>query len=93
MVCNRYDIGTFVMKWMEVIEPTQLDATKPYLIDAWSTEELQKFRKEIIWKIILSKENLYVQKAIDGAISTTIHRPSAALQSPYVQVSTGDLKS
>ncbi|MED6161938.1 hypothetical protein PIB30_065578 [Stylosanthes scabra] len=56
-------------------------------------EELQKFRKEIIWQIILSKENLYIQKAIDGAISTTIHRPSAVLQSPYVQVSTEDLKS
>ncbi|MED6174314.1 hypothetical protein PIB30_067941 [Stylosanthes scabra] len=90
---NEFDYGTFVMKWMEVIDPTWIDPTKPYLIDAWSTEDLQKFRKEMIWQIILSKENLYVQKAIDGAKFTTIHRPSAALQSPYVQVSTRDLKS
>ncbi|MED6201584.1 hypothetical protein PIB30_096496 [Stylosanthes scabra] len=60
-----YDYGTFVMKWMEVIEPTEIDATKPYPINAWSTEELHKFRKEIIWQIILSKESLYVQNAID----------------------------
>ncbi|MED6154850.1 hypothetical protein PIB30_000354 [Stylosanthes scabra] len=58
-----------------------------------SAEDFQKFRKEMIWKIILSKDNLYIQKEIDGAIAKTIHRPSAALQSPYVQVSTGDLKS
>ncbi|MED6136006.1 hypothetical protein PIB30_051925 [Stylosanthes scabra] len=76
---NLFDCGTFVMKWIEVIEPAQTDPTKPYPIDAWSMEDLQKFRKEMIWQIILSKENLYVLKAIDGPISTTIHRPSAAL--------------
>ncbi|MED6115755.1 hypothetical protein PIB30_093747 [Stylosanthes scabra] len=80
---NEFDCGTFVMKWMEVIDPTQIDPIKPYPIEAWSTVDLQGFRKEIIWKIVLSEENLYVQKAIDGAISTTIHRPSTALQSPY----------
>ncbi|MED6152529.1 hypothetical protein PIB30_092949 [Stylosanthes scabra] len=55
-------------------------------------EDLQRFRNEIIWQIILSKDNLHVQKAIQGAIDTTIHRPSVALQSPYVQVNTEELK-
>ncbi|MED6141097.1 hypothetical protein PIB30_099990, partial [Stylosanthes scabra] len=55
-------------------------------------EDLQGFRNEIIWQIILSKQNLHIQKAIQGAIETTIHRPSAALRSPYIQVNTEDLK-
>ncbi|MED6163079.1 hypothetical protein PIB30_076493 [Stylosanthes scabra] len=64
---NAYDCGTFLMKWMEVLDPTKLDAHSKYPIDE-STEDLQRFRNEIIWQIILSKDNLHVQKAIRGAI-------------------------
>ncbi|MED6138153.1 hypothetical protein PIB30_071601 [Stylosanthes scabra] len=42
-------------------------------------EQLQDFRNEIISEILLSKSNKLVQNAIQGAIWTTIHRPSAAL--------------
>ncbi|MED6209143.1 hypothetical protein PIB30_051958 [Stylosanthes scabra] len=59
-----YDCGTFVMKWMEVLDPTKLDAHSKYPIKYWSTEDLQGFRNEIIWQIILSKQNLDIQKAI-----------------------------
>ncbi|MED6199929.1 hypothetical protein PIB30_080443 [Stylosanthes scabra] len=80
------------MKWMELLDPTKLDARIKYPIDDWSTEDHERFRNEIIWQIILSKDNLHVQKAIQGAIDTTIHKPSTALQSPYVQVNTEELK-
>ncbi|MED6162583.1 hypothetical protein PIB30_071878 [Stylosanthes scabra] len=89
---NAYDCGTFVMKWMEVLDPTKLNAHSKYPIEDWSTEDLQGFRNEIIWQIILSSQNLHIQKAIQGAIETTIHKPSAALRSPYVQVNTDELK-
>ncbi|MED6151102.1 hypothetical protein PIB30_079077 [Stylosanthes scabra] len=89
---NAYDCGTFVMKWMEVLDPTKLDAHSRYPIEDWSTEDLQRFRNDIIWKIILSPQNLHIQKAIQGAIETTIHKPSAALRSPHVQVNTDELK-
>ncbi|MED6199255.1 hypothetical protein PIB30_074197 [Stylosanthes scabra] len=90
---NAYDCGTFVMKWMEVLDPTKLDAHSRYPIEDWSTEDLQGFRNDIIWQIILSSQNLHIQKAIQGAIETTIHKPSAALRSPYVQVNTDELKN
>ncbi|MED6176743.1 hypothetical protein PIB30_091150, partial [Stylosanthes scabra] len=90
---NDYDCGTFVMKWMDVLDPTKLDESNPYPIDVWTTEELQGFRGEMILRMILSKENLYIDKAIEGANSIRIQKPSAALQSPFLQVSTGDLKS
>ncbi|MED6140683.1 hypothetical protein PIB30_095721 [Stylosanthes scabra] len=89
---NAYDCGTFVMKWMEVLDPTKLDAHSRYPIKDWSTEDLQRFRNNIIWQIILSSQNLHIQKAIQRAIETTIHKPLAALRSPYVQVNTDELK-
>ncbi|MED6121965.1 hypothetical protein PIB30_035203 [Stylosanthes scabra] len=55
-------------------------------------EKLQEFRNEIISGIILSKSNKLIKGAIHGAMETTIHKPSAALQSPYVQVTMEELK-
>ncbi|MED6124998.1 hypothetical protein PIB30_064314 [Stylosanthes scabra] len=34
---NAYGCETFVMKWMEVLDPTKLDAHSKYPIDDWST--------------------------------------------------------
>ncbi|MED6107137.1 hypothetical protein PIB30_011152 [Stylosanthes scabra] len=42
-------------------------------------------------EILVGKSNMLSQKAIEGALGTTIHRPSAALQSPYVQVTMEEL--
>ncbi|MED6196527.1 hypothetical protein PIB30_048311 [Stylosanthes scabra] len=55
-------------------------------------EKLEEFRNEIISAIILSKSNKLIEGAIQGVMGTTIHKPSAALQSPYVQVTTEELK-
>ncbi|MED6140354.1 hypothetical protein PIB30_092358 [Stylosanthes scabra] len=54
-------------------------------------EQLQEFMNEIISEILLSKSNKLIGKAIPGVIDATIHKPSAALQSPYVQVTTEEL--
>ncbi|MED6185781.1 hypothetical protein PIB30_060392 [Stylosanthes scabra] len=89
---NPFDCETFVMKWMEVLDPTKLAANKKYDIEDWTTEKLEEFRNEIISAIILSKSNKLIKGAIQGAMETTIHKPSAALQSPYVQVTTEELK-
>ncbi|MED6129331.1 hypothetical protein PIB30_106900, partial [Stylosanthes scabra] len=55
-------------------------------------DKLEEFRNEIISAIILNKSNKLIEGAIQGAMETTIHKPSAALQSPYVQVTTEELK-
>ncbi|MED6196271.1 hypothetical protein PIB30_045920 [Stylosanthes scabra] len=89
---NPFDCGTFVMKWMEVLDPTKLDANKKYDIEDWTTEKLQEFRNEIVSEIILSKSNKLIEGAIQGAMEMTIHKPSTALQSPYVQVTTEELE-
>ncbi|MED6172040.1 hypothetical protein PIB30_046487 [Stylosanthes scabra] len=89
---NSFDCGTFVMKWMEMLDPTKLDGNEKYDIEDWTTEKLQEFRNQIISEIILSKSNKLIKEAIQGAMRITIHKPSAALQSPYTQVTTEELK-
>ncbi|MED6195930.1 hypothetical protein PIB30_042480 [Stylosanthes scabra] len=90
---NDFDCGIYVMKYMELIDPKKLDEKKPYPIVNWTTKELQEFREEYIARILLSEKNLLRDEAIKAAKETVIHKPSAALQSPYVQFSTGDLKT
>ncbi|MED6194928.1 hypothetical protein PIB30_033149 [Stylosanthes scabra] len=87
----RYDCGTFVMKWMELLDPTKLNRCKKYDIEDWTSEQLQDFRNEMISEILLGKSNKLSQKALEGALGITIHRPSVALQSPYVQLNTEEL--
>ncbi|MED6202542.1 hypothetical protein PIB30_106649 [Stylosanthes scabra] len=75
-----------------VLDPTKLAANKKYEIEDWTTDKLEEFRNEIISAIILSKSNKLIEGAIQGAMERTIHKPSAALQSPYVQGTTEELK-
>ncbi|MED6181013.1 hypothetical protein PIB30_015485 [Stylosanthes scabra] len=89
---NSFDCGTFVMKWMEVLDPTKLDGNEKYDIEDWTTEKLQEFRNQIISGIILNKSNKLIKEAIQGAMGITIHKPSAALQSPYTQLTMEELK-
>ncbi|MED6177840.1 hypothetical protein PIB30_101797 [Stylosanthes scabra] len=80
---NDFDCAVFVMKWMEMIDPTILAGCCTYNIEQWT--------EKIVAKIILSKENSLRAEAIKEAHNMRLTRPAAALQSPYVQVETPDL--
>ncbi|MED6112522.1 hypothetical protein PIB30_062481 [Stylosanthes scabra] len=92
---NETDCGVFVMKWMELIDPTGLtascEANKGYNIDKWGEPKLEEFRKEIVAKIILSKDNKKKMETIRILNDMRNIRPAAVPQSPYVQVSSADL--
>ncbi|MED6192087.1 hypothetical protein PIB30_006912 [Stylosanthes scabra] len=60
-------------------------------VNLTKSEIEEQIRNEIISEILQNKSNKLVQNAIQGEIGTTIHRSSAALQSPYVQVTTEEL--
>ncbi|MED6162210.1 hypothetical protein PIB30_068288 [Stylosanthes scabra] len=88
---NDFDCAIFVMKWMEMIDPTILAGCCTYNIEQWTEPMLLEFRKKIVVKIILSKENSLRAEAIKEAHNMRLTRPAAALRSPYVQVETPDL--
>ncbi|MED6122675.1 hypothetical protein PIB30_042006 [Stylosanthes scabra] len=88
---NDFDCAVFVMKWMELINPIILAGCCTYNIEQWTEPMLEEFRKKLVVKIIMSKENSLRADAIKGAQNTQVMRPSAALRSPYVQMSTPDL--
>ncbi|MED6197812.1 hypothetical protein PIB30_060239 [Stylosanthes scabra] len=88
---NDFDCAVFVMKWMEMIDPTILAGCCTYNIEQWTEPMLVEFRKKIIAKIILSKENSLRAEAIKEAHNMQLTRHAATLRSPYVQVATPDL--
>ncbi|MED6123620.1 hypothetical protein PIB30_050804 [Stylosanthes scabra] len=88
---NETDCGVFIMKWMELIDPTGLagscEANKGYNIDKWGEE----FRKQIVAKIMLSKDNEKRMETIRILNEMRNIKLAAVLRSPYVQVSSADL--
>ncbi|MED6189159.1 hypothetical protein PIB30_093105 [Stylosanthes scabra] len=86
---ERTELNKFV--WMEMIDPTILAGCCTYNIEQWTEPMLLEFRKKIVAKIILSKENSLRVEAIKEAHNMRLTRPAAALRSPYVQVETPDL--
>ncbi|MED6159095.1 hypothetical protein PIB30_039241 [Stylosanthes scabra] len=70
---NDFDCAVFVMKWMEMIDPTILAGCCTYNIEQW-TEVNRRFAK-----IILSKENSLRAEAIKEAHNMRLTRPAAAL--------------
>ncbi|MED6223181.1 hypothetical protein PIB30_071487 [Stylosanthes scabra] len=85
---NEFDCVVFVMKWMELINPTILagccNDNTAYNIERWTGPMLEEFRKKIVTKIILSKENSLRAEAIKTANDMRMTRPGDALRSPYV---------
>ncbi|MED6154165.1 hypothetical protein PIB30_109514, partial [Stylosanthes scabra] len=94
---NPYDCGVYVMKWMELLEAATLSGCYAYKVryslDEWGQDKLDGFRREIVSRLILSKENTLRVDAISQVNKMGRQtKPSAALQSPYVQVSTAELE-
>ncbi|MED6188405.1 hypothetical protein PIB30_085628 [Stylosanthes scabra] len=87
---NDFDCAVFVMKWMELIDPTILAGCCTYNIKQWTDVTYARGIQEVA-KIILSKENSLRAEAIKEAYNMRLTRPGAALRSPYVQVATPDL--
>ncbi|MED6212622.1 hypothetical protein PIB30_085272 [Stylosanthes scabra] len=106
---NPTDCGVYVMKWMELLDAAALSAAYTfklrYSIEEWSQDQLDQFRKEIVSKLIMSKDITLNVEAINQAMNMTPEaiteaktkmggqpKPSAALKSPYLQVSTTELE-
>ncbi|MED6127926.1 hypothetical protein PIB30_092709 [Stylosanthes scabra] len=94
---NEYDCGVYVMKWMELIDPTVLidcsKGNKEYNIETWPKPKLEEFRKKIVAKIMLSDANAWRVETIRKANGMRNTRPVPVLLSPYVQMSSADLDS
>ncbi|MED6124987.1 hypothetical protein PIB30_064109 [Stylosanthes scabra] len=99
---NPTDCGVYVMKWVELIDVAALSAAHTfklrYSIEEWSQEGDCS-------KLIMSKDNTLNVEAIKQAINMTLEaitearekmgrqpKPSAALKSPFVQVTTAELE-
>ncbi|MED6127560.1 hypothetical protein PIB30_089181 [Stylosanthes scabra] len=73
---NPTDCGLYVMKWMELLDVAALSAAytfkRRYNIEEWSQDQLDQFRKEIVSKLIMSKDNTLNVEAINQASNMTL---------------------
>ncbi|MED6137637.1 hypothetical protein PIB30_066781 [Stylosanthes scabra] len=94
---NPTNCGIYVMKWMELLDAATLSGYFTfkcrYNIEDWGQDQLDEFRKKIVSKLILSKENTLIVEAINQANKIERQtKPSAALKSLYVHVSIAELE-
>ncbi|MED6177343.1 hypothetical protein PIB30_097332 [Stylosanthes scabra] len=101
---QRNRLHRFVMELLDVAALSAAHTFKiQYNIEEWNEDKLDQFRKEIVSKLIMSKDNT-LNNAINQALNMTWEaitkartrigrqpKPSAALNSPYVQVTTAEL--
>ncbi|MED6121575.1 hypothetical protein PIB30_031439, partial [Stylosanthes scabra] len=93
---NPTHCGVYVLKWMELLEAATLSGCYEfkvrYNLEEWGQDQLDGFRAEFVAKLILSDENTLRVEAVKQATKMGRQaRPSAALKSPYVQVSTAEI--
>ncbi|MED6185333.1 hypothetical protein PIB30_055991 [Stylosanthes scabra] len=76
-IALQLSCGVYVMKWMELNEVAALSAAAhtfklPHSIEEWSQDQLDQFRKDIVAKLIMSKENTLNVEAIKQASNMTL---------------------
>ncbi|MED6152153.1 hypothetical protein PIB30_089185 [Stylosanthes scabra] len=85
---NQFDYGVYVLKYMEIVNPSLLEK-RNFIVLVWT-----ELRVEFVEHILFDDNNLFRQQALNMSNLVARHqRPSAALQSPYVQLKTTDLES
>ncbi|MED6117594.1 hypothetical protein PIB30_111393, partial [Stylosanthes scabra] len=85
--------GVYVLKYMEIVNPNDL-AKRNFKIPVWSKEQLEEFREQIVERILCDVDNEFREMVMQVANPHARHpRPSRALQSPYIQLDSGDLTS
>ncbi|MED6200152.1 hypothetical protein PIB30_082406 [Stylosanthes scabra] len=70
-VTKSHELWRYVMKWMELLDAATLSGCYEfkirYKLEEWGQDRLNGFRKEIVAKLILSKENTLRVEAMNQA--------------------------
>ncbi|RYR03341.1 hypothetical protein Ahy_B06g082229 [Arachis hypogaea] len=82
----------YVMKWLEIIEPQNLNKGK-YEWDNWTQAEVDHFKVEFSSRILFHDMNRDRDVAIKGSETMRLSKPSAALLSSHCQVDSYDIES
>ncbi|MED6113140.1 hypothetical protein PIB30_068083 [Stylosanthes scabra] len=78
---------------MEIVKSNDL-GKKSFRVLVWSKEQLEDFREQIVERILCDGNNVFIEDVREAAKPNARHpRPSRAIQSPYIQLQSGDLES
>ncbi|RYR74264.1 hypothetical protein Ahy_A02g008910 [Arachis hypogaea] len=87
---TSYDCTIYVMKWLEIFEPTNIKRRK-YEWDNWTQHEVDHFRVEYASRILFHDMNLDKAEAIRESNGIRLSKPSSLLLSPYCQIDSKDI--
>ncbi|RYR78963.1 hypothetical protein Ahy_A01g003827 [Arachis hypogaea] len=87
---TSYDCAIYVMKWLEILQPTNIKRRK-YEWDNWNQDEVDHFRVEYTSRILFHDMNLDKSEAIKGSNAIRLSKPSSLLLSPYCQIDSEDV--
>ncbi|MED6152416.1 hypothetical protein PIB30_091883 [Stylosanthes scabra] len=90
---NEFDCGVYVLKYMEIVNPSLL-GKRNFTVPVWTEDELQQFREEFVECLLFDGDNFFRQQALKVSNPVSRHHiPFAALQSLYIRLQSADLES
>ncbi|QHN99947.1 uncharacterized protein DS421_13g402260 [Arachis hypogaea] len=87
---TSYDCAIYVMKWLEIFQPTNIKRKK-YEWDNWTQDEVDHFRVEYASWILFHEMNQDKAEAIKESNAIRLSKPSSLLLSPYCQIDSKDI--
>ncbi|RYR50396.1 hypothetical protein Ahy_A07g036992 [Arachis hypogaea] len=87
---TSYDCATYVIKWLEIIQPENVKRGK-YEYDNWTQDEVDHYKVEYTFRILFHEMIQDKAEAIRGTDAIRLSKPSSLLLSPYCQIDSNDI--
>ncbi|RYQ99736.1 hypothetical protein Ahy_B07g087728 [Arachis hypogaea] len=87
---NNYDCGLFVIKWVEMWNPSSIEINVSNMPE-WEEFECVNLRKQSVIQILTSPSNALLKDVINKSEKYRVVKPTPAQSSPYIVCNTDEL--
>nr|XP_025692813.1 uncharacterized protein LOC112795070 [Arachis hypogaea] len=87
---NNYDCGLFVIKWVEMWNPSSIEINVSNMPE-WDEFECVNLRKQLVIQMLTSLSNALLKDVINKSEKYRVVKPTPAQSSPYIVCNTDEL--
>ncbi|RYQ85293.1 hypothetical protein Ahy_B10g104812 [Arachis hypogaea] len=87
---NNYDCGLFVIKWVEMWNPSSIEINVSNMPE-WEEFECVNLRKQLVIQMLTSPSNALLKDVINKSEKYRVVKPTPAQSSPYIVCNTDEL--
>ncbi|RYQ81236.1 hypothetical protein Ahy_Scaffold1g107219 [Arachis hypogaea] len=87
---NNYDCGLFVIKWVEMWNPSSIENNVSNMPE-WDEFECVNLRKQLVIQMLTSLSNALLKDVINKSEKYRVVKPTPAQSSPYIVCNTDEL--